>query len=138
MSLFIAECIGVASYLEMFIPFFFNQRIVLNCNCVPHVVFLKKCFLPICFNMTPPYPGMTLILSWLVFIAFLCKKRGLKCLLRIRGGEHGISGIIIIHTVINSQDQWAESNAFMAVMIIKYGENNFAKMFVTSSRHLCL
>ena len=84
-SLFIAGEEGVASYLEMFIPFFFNQRIVLNCNCVPHVVFLKKCFLPICFNMTPPYPGMTLILSWLVFIAFLCKKRGLKCLLRIKG-----------------------------------------------------
>ena len=55
------------------------------------------------------------------------KKWSKKYLLRVKGGEHGISGIIIIHTVINGQAQWAESNAFMAVMITKYGEINFAK-----------
>lgn len=43
-SLLIKRDAVVASYLEMFIPFFFNQRTVLNCNCVPHVVFLKKVF----------------------------------------------------------------------------------------------
>ena len=29
-------------YLEMFVPFFFNERIVLYCDCVPHVIFLKN------------------------------------------------------------------------------------------------
>ena len=75
MLLLIARDAVVASYLEMFIPFFFNQWIVLDCNCVPHVVFLKKCFLQISFNMTPPYPGMTLIRFWLNFYCILMHEK---------------------------------------------------------------
>ena len=32
---------GLVAHLKMFIPLLLNQRVVLNSNCVPHIIFLE-------------------------------------------------------------------------------------------------
>ena len=47
----------IVAYLEMFVPLFLNQRIVLNCDSVPHVVFLKNVFSTNWFQYHPTLSG---------------------------------------------------------------------------------